>query len=602
MKVYEFYTAKEIKPCGWIKRQLEIQAEGLAGKLDKVWRDVRDSKWIGGKAEGWERVPYWLDGFIPLAYLLENEDMISRAKKYIDAIIASQQADGWICPCSKAKRSVYDTWAVELISKVLCVYYECCGDDSVLDVIYKILKNYYDLLSDGKIKLFNWGRYRWFECFIAINLVYEKYNEPWLAELARILKKQGKDYNGLLDKWKKPNNVWTFHTHIVNITMALKSEAVSHNILGEEYRDNAQKFYDVLYKYNGTPVGLFTGDECLSGISPIQGTELCSVVEQMYSYELLYAYTGDKKWAEKLELLAFNALPASVSDDMWAHQYVQMSNQIACQRMLIPVFRTNNGEAHLFGLEPHFGCCTANFGQGFPKFVLSAFMHNSDTIVNAVPIPSELKTEDIHIVVDTLYPFKNHIKYTIESKVPFTFKIRIPSFAENLRVNGNPFDGDEYVIRINSSDSIAIDVCFDTVAHFEKSQSGLTYAKCGSLVYSLPIEYKKVIREYTRRGIRRKYPYCDYEYVPQSDWNYAYCDTELIKNENEIGEFPFSSQQPPVTLTAWVKKIDWGFERGHKTVCAKVPKLTAALSEKQKITLYPYACSKLRVTELSMIK
>ena len=48
-----------------------------------MWRDIKESKWIGGEAEGWERVPYWLDGFIPLAYLLEDEDMIARAKKHI---------------------------------------------------------------------------------------------------------------------------------------------------------------------------------------------------------------------------------------------------------------------------------------------------------------------------------------------------------------------------------------------------------------------------------------------------------------------------------------------------------------------------------------
>ena len=47
------------------------------------------------------------------------------------------------------------------------------------------------------------------------------------------------------------------------------------------------------------PAGVFTGDECLSGVSPIQGAELCSVVELMYSYEHLYACTGDKKWAER---------------------------------------------------------------------------------------------------------------------------------------------------------------------------------------------------------------------------------------------------------------------------------------------------------------
>ena len=79
---FQFFTKGEIKPEGWLKRQLRIQADGLSGNLDKVWPDVRDSRWIGGDRDGWERVPYWLDGFIPLAYLLEDEDMIARAKFY----------------------------------------------------------------------------------------------------------------------------------------------------------------------------------------------------------------------------------------------------------------------------------------------------------------------------------------------------------------------------------------------------------------------------------------------------------------------------------------------------------------------------------------
>ena len=65
-----FFKPSELKPAGWLRRELEVQAEGLSGNLDKIWPDVRDSRWIGGDREGWERVPYWLDGFIPLAYLL----------------------------------------------------------------------------------------------------------------------------------------------------------------------------------------------------------------------------------------------------------------------------------------------------------------------------------------------------------------------------------------------------------------------------------------------------------------------------------------------------------------------------------------------------
>ena len=76
-RLFTPFTTNEIKPHGWLKDQLIIQAKGLSGNLDKMWPDVKDSSWIGGNKDGWERVPYWLDGFIPLAYLLDDEDMKS---------------------------------------------------------------------------------------------------------------------------------------------------------------------------------------------------------------------------------------------------------------------------------------------------------------------------------------------------------------------------------------------------------------------------------------------------------------------------------------------------------------------------------------------
>ena len=139
---YAFFTTNEIKPRGWLRRQLKIQAKGLCGNLDRVWRDVRDSAWIGGDSEGWERVPYWLDGAIPLAYLLEDADLIARTRRYIDCILARQEADGWICPVPPEEREKYDTWAVLLISKVLLRYYECSRDERIPEALYRLMKNY----------------------------------------------------------------------------------------------------------------------------------------------------------------------------------------------------------------------------------------------------------------------------------------------------------------------------------------------------------------------------------------------------------------------------------------------------------------------------
>ena len=603
MNKWNFYTSKEIKPALWLKRQLEIQAEGLSGNLDKIWPDVRDSAWIGGDREGWERVPYWLDGFIPLAYLLEDEDMISRAKKYIDAILAAQKPDGWICPCADDERAQYDTWAVQLITKVLVGYYECSGDERIPRVVYDTLKNYYELLRSGRITLFRWGKFRWFETFIAIAFVYNIYKEEWLKDLAKILRAQGADYREFVELWKRPLNLWRFETHIVNLAMMLKTEAVSCDFLGEEYTDIAEYLRDILDKYNGTVYESFTGDECLSGVSPIQGTELCAIVEQMYSYELLYAYTGDSKWAQRLEVLAFNALPATISDDMWTHQYVQMSNQIACERFPgKSLFRTNGPEAHLFGLEPNYGCCTANFNQGWPKLALSAFMHRDNTVINAVMLPCQLRTQDKHIVLETNYPFENSARYRITSAGDFTFAVRIPAFARNVRVNGHPADGGELSFAIEGGKETEICIEFETVACFKKRPNGLNAVQCGSLLFSVPIGAEKVMHEYESKGVERKYPYCDYELLPKTPWNYAYCSEELAVERNGVAPIPFSSEKPPVVIKTKVRQIHWGLEDGYEKVCAKIPQSLEPVSEEEEMELIPYGCAKLRMTELPLLK
>jgi len=596
-----FFTSKELKPTGWLKRQLRIQAEGLSGNLDKIWPDVRDSAWIGGDREGWERVPYWLDGFIPLAYLLEDEDMIARAKKYIDAILAAQKEDGWICPCTEEERTTYDTWAVQLISKVLTVYYECSGDERIPEIIYRVLKNYYTLLSEGTVRLFKWGQFRWYEAFIAIRFVYERYPEAWLLDLAKILKEQGTDYESLTQRWERPLNKWTLETHIVNLAMMLKYEAVSCDLLGESYTDKAEALRTILDRYNGTVYESFTGDECLSGISPIQGTECCAIVEQMYSYELLYAYTGDAKWLERLEVLAFNALPATISEDMWSHQYVQMSNQISCETFPgKPLFRTNRADAHIFGLEPNFGCCTANFNQGWPKFALSAFVREGNTVTSCIPLPCNLNADGIQICVETDYPFENSVKYTLRTEREFTFKVRIPSFAENLRVNGQKADGRELSFEIRKG-TCEISLSFDVSPRFQSRPLGLSAVRYGSLIFSLPIANTKRTLEYEKDGVERKFPYCDYELIPQSHWNRAYSSKDLEVRFHGVGDNPFSERNPPLTLVAKTKAIDWGYEDGYETVCAKVPQSLVPKSEEEETVLHPYGCAKLRMTELPLL-
>lgn len=607
---YSFFTVENVKPQGWLHRQLVLEAEGLCGNLDKIWPDVRDSAWIGGNREGWERVPYWLDGFVPLAYLLENEDMIARAKFYINKILEHQEADGWICPVKAEKRATYDTWAILLISKVLVRYYECSKDDRIPFVLYRIMKNFHDLLLSKEVSVFNWGSYRWHEGFPALNFLWKTYKEDWIKELAKLLKQYGFDYHQAEPLWERPLNRWRYDTHIVNLCQMLKSEVLSCDLLGEKESGSAEHFYQVLKRTNGTAVGTFTGDECLSGISPTQGTELCSVVELMDSMEQIYAYTGDPVWAERLERVAFNALPATITEDMWAHQYVQMVNQIDCTPFPgRSHFRTNNNEAHRFGLEPHFGCCTANFGQGWPKLALSAFLKSDVGIVSAIPIPSELQTvwqgTNVKVTLDSNYPFRNSFRYTVECENDTDMKllIRIPSFAKKLNVNGKSRSSKNGMVVIDgfAKGITRLEISFSTTPILEKRPNRMFCLRYGSLIFSVPVKADIQQVEYEKNGVTRKYPYCDYDYKGISDWNFSFADNLFEVEECKICEIPFSQDQPPLKIKTKLCHIDWGLEDGYETVCATYPHNRKPLDKAVERELIPYGCTSLRMTELPKI-
>ena len=131
---------------------------------------------------------------------------------------------------------------------------------------------------------------------------------------------------------------------------------------------------------------------------------------------------------------------------------------------------------------------------------------------------------------------------------------------------------------------------------------GLNVARYGSLLFAFPIEYEKNMLEYERDGVERKYPYCDYEYIPKSDWSYGFADSELTVEYRGMTDIPFSSVKPPLVLRANLSKIDWGYEDGYDTVCAKVPQSRTAIGKSENAVLYPYGCAKLRMTEMPFVE
>ncbi|MDR1261860.1 MAG: glycoside hydrolase family 127 protein, partial [Oscillospiraceae bacterium] len=457
--------------------------------------------------------------------------------------------------------------------------------------------------------LFNWGSTRWFEALIPLYWLYNRRPEEWILETALHMRSQGVDYRQVFDPYidGEFKRQWTFTTHVVNLGMMFKQEALVSRLLGGDPDAFAEKAYETLRKYHSMANGHFTGDECVAGDSPTQGAELCSVVEAMFSFETLLSISGNPRWGDLLETLAFNALPATISPDMWSHQYDQMTNQVRCERLPDEnvVFGTNGPESHLFGLEPNFGCCTANFNQGWPKLALHSFMQAPDGVASCVIVPSTVEFQhrgaNVSVVLDTEYPFRNAARYTVtvDKPVRMALHLRIPSAAKSAVVNGTPAKpGMFYVIEQEWIGTQEINISFEYECRLDERPRGMRALWRGPLLYSVAIgeDWKK--REYEENGVLRQFPYCDWAILPTTDWAYAFTDDAAMTSElkeSPVGAVPFSPDGAPCELHALLFPVDWREENG---ICLVRPESTTPIAEARRVRMIPYGCTNLRMTEM----
>ncbi len=612
-----------VRPHGWLLKQEQIQASGLTGHLDDFWNDVGpNSGWLGGTGESWERGPYYLDGLLPLAYQLNDQKLIAKAKRWVEWSLNSQTANGQFGP---AKND--DWWPRMVMLKVLTQYAEVSGDKRVVPFLEKYFA--YELRELPNRPLRDWGKYRWQDNVYTVIWLYNRTGDKSLLSLAKLLHDQGYDWEaqfanfkyttketrerlGLGDKGPIPEAA--MQTHGVNNAMALKVAPIWWLVSGKAAdRGALDRQLALLDRYHGLPNGMFSGDEHLAGLDPSQGIELCAVVESMFSLEDAFGILGDARLADRLERVSYNALPGTLSNDMWSHQYDQQPNQIACTRAHRQ-WSTNGDDSNLFGLAPNFGCCTANLHQGWPKFVSSVWMATPDGgAAVAAYAPSEVrfraKGNEVKIDEETDYPFRGDVKLTVHATGAgqFPLLLRIPEWAANasVKVNGGAAKtvskpdapSGFFPIRRAWQDGDTVTISFPMEPRVTHWFHNSAVFERGPLVFSLPLDGQwNELKKYAEKS-------GDWQITPVKSWNFGLalgpCDAEV--REGSVGDTPFDVQHPAVSLSVEGSQLpQWTVNENSAGPVPMSPVSTSG--SLQKLTLVPYGAAKLRITEFPFLK
>jgi hypothetical protein len=618
--------------------------KGTTGHLDEVHKKIAtDNGWLGGKGDGWEETPYWLDGAVPLAYLLDDAGMKEKVLKYINWTLDHQRKSGYFGPVTKWERETgkevtadqcvngEDWWPKMIMLKVLQQYYLSTKDSRVLPFMTKYFRYQLNTLNPCPLnKWTEWAEARGVDNMLIAQWVYSKTKDPAIPKLVAILQKQSfkwADWIGGRD-WVinaaayQDEKDW-MRRHGVNVGMGIKDPVVQYQRTGDKkYLEIMKRGFNDIMTLHGLPMGVFSADEDLHGNLPTQGTELCAVTESMFSLEEATAISGDPFYMDALERIAFNALPAQTTDDYNNKQYFQIANQVQISRGVfdfsLPFDRQMN---NVLGMKSGYTCCLANMHQGWTKFAshlwfkkgngLSALAYSPNSITTTVGATGKLVTID----EDTQYPFESDIRFTITTTgaVAFPLELRIPAWAKKATVSINGKLYNTYnrgqIISINrtwkSGDKVTLSLPMELKAT-EWGRNSRAVER-GPLVYALKVKEKWEKGTEERQG---EY----FSVFPDSDWNYGLLDSTLnnmnqhfeVKKISEVGtDFVWNLQHAPIEITAKGKQIpDWKVVNG--VAVQPVTDRTGIYKGKvdkevQRITLVPYGCTKVRIVAFPVV-
>lgn len=624
-----------IRPEGWLRVQMERMGKGLTGHLDSIYAPVMGPRngWLGGDGDVWERGPYWIDGLLPLAYILNDQALIEKVRPWIEWTLASQQPSGYFGPSEDRapeaglqRDNARDWWPKMVMLKVMQQYYSATGDARVLSFLTKYFRYQLSELPRSPLgKWTFWAEQRGGDNLMVVYWLYNLTGDAFLLELGELIHRQSFDWTDVFlhgDHLYRQNSL-----HCVNLAQGFKEPVIYYQQSKEAKQLEAvDKAVRTIRQSIGFPTGLWAGDELLRFGNPTQGSELCTAVEMMFSLEKMVEITGDVAWADQLEKVAYNVLPTQISDDFSARQYYQQVNQIAITREGRNFVSPHEDTDIVYGELSGYPCCTSNLHQGWPKFNQHLWFATADNGIAAlVYAPSCVTAKvgngvEVKITEETVYPFEESVRFHLQftdkrtKSAFFPFHFRIPAWcnAPVIRVNGEAVPTPLYpgeIARINrewkNGDRITVELPMQVSC--SRWYDGAAVIERGPLVYALKMN-EKWEKKIDERLDSSHHGQWYYEVTSNSPWNYCLTERNLrpetiaeavtVEKQAPVAPYPWTLQEAPIVLKTKARRLpSWLPYKGSAGPICYFLQAREPMGEEETIELIPYGCTTLRITE-----
>ncbi len=569
-----------IEPQGWLRKQLELQADGFFGHLPELSRFLikENNPWLSPEGKGekfWEEVPYWLKGYGDLAYVLDDQEMIDEALVWINGVIATQRGDGWFGPRANLESprrhspGKPDLWPNMAMLNALQAYYEYSGDERIIRLMTKYFHWQLGVPEEDFLPPF-WQQQRGGDNLASVHWLYNRTGDRTLLELGSKIYRNTANWTDGVPNW-----------HNVNIAQALRGSATFY-LQSKNAKDliaPERNYLTIWGEYGQVPGGMFGGDEdCRLGfVTARQAVETCGMVEMMHSCEAILKVNGDLRWADRCEDVAFNSFPAATTADFRALRYLTAPNQVVSNSKNKNPRISNKGAK--FQMNPHgHRCCQLNMGQGWPYYAEHLWMATPDNGLALVFYSDSKVTAkvgdgvEVSITETTHYPFDENIKLSVSlpRSHEFPLYLRVPKWCDKaqlcinnqqvktqtkpqsfLRIDRQWDNGD--VVKLKLPMQLSVRTWVKNGDCVSVDRGPLTYSLKISEQY-VPIDgaiatSKEYLPDSWRRELSREQldAWPAFDIYPTTPWNYGL----LLDKENLDASFEVKENEWPSDNNAW---------------------------------------------------